>query len=44
MKEEIKAILIKLTDITGFDHSSVSLEAFANAESELLKLLTSKNI
>lgn len=33
--EEIKNILITLTDKTGFDHSPLALEAFAQAESDI---------
>ena len=40
MKEQIKEILIKLTDTTGFNHSSISVEAFAQAEDEILFLLS----
>lgn len=32
-ENKIKSILINLTDITGFDHTSEALEAFHKAES-----------
>lgn len=37
--ENIKNSLIKLTDITGFDHSDKSLEAFYVAEKEIKDLI-----
>jgi len=40
--KEIKNILIKLTDVTGFDHSDAALEAFFTAEDKLLKLLNNE--
>jgi hypothetical protein len=33
--EKIKEILINLTDKTGFDHSSIALEALSKAESDI---------
>jgi hypothetical protein len=38
-KQKIEDILITLTDITGFDHSSTALEAFHTAESSINDLL-----
>jgi peptide subunit release factor 1 (eRF1) len=42
IEQEIKNSLIKLTDVTGFDHSGTALEAFAVAENELKELFTSQ--
>jgi len=39
IKEIINNILIRLTDITGFDHSSKALKVFDVAESQLEKII-----
>ena len=39
IKEIINSILIRLTDITGFDDSSKALKAFDVAESQLEKII-----
>lgn len=38
-EKKIRDILITLTDITGFDHSTSALEAFTKAEGELNQLI-----
>jgi len=42
MKEtntKLNTILVKLTDITGFDHTPLALEAFAVAETDIKLLI-----
>jgi hypothetical protein len=39
LQENINNILIELTDITGFDHGSKALEAFASCEDKIKSIM-----